>query len=51
MVVGIGDGEAAVLTQQLLEKGVIVRPMGPWGVGADTLRVSVGLPEKSNGAV
>lgn len=36
--------KAGDLTQNLLQKGVIVRPMQAWGLGENTLRISVGLP-------
>ncbi|MFO7610019.1 MAG: histidinol-phosphate transaminase [Candidatus Krumholzibacteriia bacterium] len=40
--------EAAPLVQDLLRKGVIVRPMaGPWGLDPRALRISVGLPAEN----
>ncbi len=42
------DGDAAALVRQLLQRGVIVRPMSTWGLGQDALRVSVGLPEEND---
>ncbi|HPF71372.1 MAG TPA: histidinol-phosphate transaminase [Candidatus Krumholzibacteria bacterium] len=45
-------GEAAALVDQLLRKGVIVRPMGgPWAMDARALRISVGLPEENRRCV
>ena len=38
-------GDAAALGQALLEKGVIVRPMGPFGA-PDALRITAGTPEE-----
>ena len=40
-------GDAGELTQALLHKGVIVRPMHAFGLGAGALRISVGLPEEN----
>ncbi len=40
-------GNAGELTQQLLARGVIVRPMAAFGLGEGALRVSVGLPEEN----
>lgn len=40
-------GDAAVLCRQLLERGVIVRPMNAFGLGDGSLRISVGLPEEN----
>jgi len=37
-------GDAGKLTQALLQKGVIVRPMHAFGLGEGALRISVGLP-------
>ncbi len=37
------DGDAGKLTNELLHKGVIVRPMDAFGLGEGTLRISVGL--------
>lgn len=42
-----GPGDAATLVQDLLQHGVIVRPMGPWGLDARALRISVGLPAEN----
>ncbi|MDQ3671692.1 MAG: histidinol-phosphate transaminase [Actinomycetota bacterium] len=38
-------GDAAALNDALLQQGVIVRPMGPFGA-ADALRITVGSPEE-----
>ncbi len=46
-----GPGDAAALVQDLLHKGVIVRPMGPWGLDARALRISVGLPAENRRCV
>jgi histidinol-phosphate aminotransferase len=35
------------LTQALLERGVIVRPMAAFGLGEGALRISVGLEEEN----
>ena len=40
-------GDAGELTQALLHKGVIVRPMHAFGLGDGALRISVGLPEEN----
>lgn len=40
-------GKAAELTQALLLKGVIVRPMAPFGMDERALRISVGLREEN----
>ncbi len=40
-------GRAGALTQELLQRGVIVRPMGGFGFGDDAIRISVGLPEEN----
>jgi histidinol-phosphate aminotransferase len=40
-------GDAADLVGRLLHEGVIVRPMGPWGLDARALRISVGLPDEN----
>lgn len=42
------DGDAGQLTTALLHKGVIVRPMHAFGLGAGALRISVGLPEEND---
>jgi len=44
-------GDAAALVRDLLHRGVIVRPMGPWGLDARALRISVGLPEENRRCV
>lgn len=41
------DGDAGKLTNDLLQKGVIVRPMHAFGLGEGALRISVGLPEEN----
>ena len=41
------DGDAGKLTNELLHKGVIVRPMDAFGLGDGALRISVGLPEEN----
>ena len=41
------DGNAGNLTKDLLQKGVIVRPMHAFGLGEGALRISVGLPEEN----
>ena len=40
-------GNAGKLTQELLHKGVIVRPMHAFGLGEGALRISVGLPQEN----
>jgi histidinol-phosphate aminotransferase len=40
------DGDAGPVFQALLRKGVIVRPVGNYGM-AEYLRVSIGLPEQN----
>lgn len=40
-------GNAAELTKELLQKGVIVRPMSAFGLGDGAIRISVGLPEEN----
>ncbi len=40
-------GDAATINQRLLAQGVIVRPIGAYGL-AEWLRVSVGLPEEND---
>jgi histidinol-phosphate aminotransferase len=40
-------GDAAKLVQDLLLKGVIVRPMAAWGLDGRALRISVGRPEEN----
>lgn len=41
------DRNAGDVTGQLLQRGVIVRPMQAWGLGENALRISVGLPEEN----
>ncbi len=41
------NGGAGKVTQELLQKGVIVRPMHAFGLGEGALRISVGLPEEN----
>ncbi len=41
------QGDAGKLTNDLLHKGVIVRPMHAFGLGEGALRISVGLPEEN----
>jgi histidinol-phosphate aminotransferase len=43
LFVRVGDAEA--LNRELLQRGVIVRPMGPFGA-PDALRITVGTPEE-----
>jgi histidinol-phosphate aminotransferase len=43
LFVRVGDAEA--LNRELLQRGVIVRPMGPFGA-SDALRITVGTPEE-----
>ena len=40
-------GDAGKLTDALLQKGVIVRPMHAFGLGEGALRISVGLPTEN----
>jgi histidinol-phosphate aminotransferase len=40
-------GHAGELTQKLLERGVIVRPMSAFGLGDGAIRISVGLPAEN----
>lgn len=40
-------GDANRLTRDLLERGVIVRPMSAFGLGDGSIRISVGLPEEN----
>ncbi len=40
-------GSAAEITDALLRRGVIVRPMHQFGLGDGALRISVGLPEEN----
>ncbi len=44
-------GNAGRLTQDLLQKGVIVRPMHAFGLGEGALRISVGLPAENQRCV
>ena len=39
--------DAGKLTDELLHKGVIVRPMHAFGLGEGSLRISIGLPEEN----
>ena len=39
--------DAGQMTQDLLQKGVIVRPMHAFGLGDGALRISIGLPEEN----
>jgi histidinol-phosphate aminotransferase len=41
------EGKAGQLTQDLLQKGVIVRPMSAFGLGEGALRISIGLPAEN----
>ena len=41
------DGDAGKLTNDLLQKGIIVRPMHAFGLGEGALRISIGLPEEN----
>jgi len=45
------DGDAGKLTNDLLHKGVIVRPMHAFGLGEGALRISVGLPEENQACI
>jgi len=45
------NGDAGKLTEALLHKGVIVRPMHAFGLGEGALRISVGLPEENQRCV
>lgn len=49
VLVGLGR-EAAPVYDQLLKKGVIVRPMGAWGL-PEHVRISVGTPEQTERVV
>lgn len=40
-------GDAGKVTEALLQKGVIVRPMHAFGLGEGALRISVGLPAEN----
>lgn len=44
-------GNAGRLSQELLQKGVIVRPMHAFGLGEGALRISVGLPAENRKCV
>ncbi len=44
--VSVKVSDAAAVNQRLLQRGVIVRPVGGYGM-ADWLRVSIGLPEEN----
>ncbi len=39
--------DAGRVVQELLQRGVIARPMNTFGLGDDALRISVGLPEEN----
>jgi len=41
------EGTAGRMTQNLLLKGVIVRPMSAFGLGEGALRISIGLPDEN----
>ena len=43
--------DAGCLTRELLQKGVIVRPMHAFGLGEGAIRISVGLPEENQACV
>jgi len=45
------DGCAGDITEKLLHKGVIVRPMHAFGLGEGALRISVGLPAENQACV
>ncbi len=45
------DGDAGRLTNELLHKGVIVRPMHAFGLGEGALRISVGLPQENQACI
>ncbi len=45
------DGDAGKMTNDLLHKGVIVRPMHAFGLGEGALRISVGLPEENQACI
>jgi histidinol-phosphate aminotransferase len=45
------DSCAGKLTQDLLQKGIIVRPMHAFGLGEGALRISIGLPEENRACV
>lgn len=49
VLIGVGR-DAAGVYDQLLRKGVIVRPMGAWGLG-EHLRISVGTAEETQRVV
>ena len=42
-----GEANAGQLTADLLQKGVIVRPMHAFGLGDGALRISIGLPAEN----
>ena len=42
---------AGKLTQDLLEKGIIIRPMHAFGLGEGAIRISVGLPEENKACI
>jgi histidinol-phosphate aminotransferase len=41
------EGQAGQLTRDLLQRGVIVRPMDAFGLGEGALRISIGLPAEN----
>ncbi len=41
------DRDAGKLTQDLMQHGVIVRPMHAFGLGSGAVRISIGLPEEN----
>ena len=41
------DTDAGKLTQDMLRKGIILRPMHAFGLGEGAVRISVGLPEEN----
>ena len=43
--------DAGKLTQDLLHRGVIIRPMHAFGLGEGAVRISVGLPEENQACV
>jgi histidinol-phosphate aminotransferase len=47
MLVKAPGGEGRKLTEDLMEEGVIIRPMAPYGLG-EYVRVTVGLPSEND---